>query len=598
MAGLPSGEAGLDDGTYVVQNTATQLAQRTQENVEAQQRAALEAQGNPLGPAMTFFFNTIMGGFQTLGNFLEMIIEAITGAAGGTVATLTSFMTGLVTDVGNALGWLADLVDDLWNNAAAVIGSIPQTLVSGLTSALNGVNNFVQEVVEAIIGAIRGIPFVGAGIADLVAALTGYREDVEQEQVIQQNLTISSTSAVQRQPSWVSSYPISAVSYPAILNSVWGVFADSVGAATAGTAHSHDIQSTDNNARAIASYWAVDPNGSRGAFVTVAEDTVFSKFGIVIYAESAPVPAGSLFFEVFREEPTGSLNRLTFSDISSYITTSAKLLVLSWSDFRIVARRGERYLLRVRNVSSPDVVPRLRGLRWSAGVPEIQWDTDNATDSNKTAYTGAESQTIIAASSVTPWVMLAAEETDTAEARTFADDFNRPELGVKWYHNQSDNGDLIISSNKLSYSGTTNGFQQAMYIHSLATDKFKMSAEVSGLSGTGGVHFLCASGRSNTNAAILTVAASGVSISTLIGTTVTPRATVSRSSNNGKYTFTYDPVTKVYTVLLNGQSIGLTWTDSANLLTKGVQFRYFQIQIQRVSGVNGGQVDNWVIQDN
>ncbi|ASM62626.1 minor tail protein [Mycobacterium phage Netyap] len=598
MAGLPSGEAGLDDPKYVIQNTVTALAQRTQENVEAEHRAAVEAGGNPLAPALQFFFNTIMGGFQTLGNFLEQIIQAITGAAGGTLATLTDFMTGVVADIANALGWLADLVDDLWNNAASVIGSIPQTLVTGLQAALNGINNTIQQVIEGIIGAIRGIPLVGAGIGDLVAILTGYREGVETDQIVQQNLTISSTSSVQRQPAWSSSYPISAVTYPAILHSDFTVYADTVGPATAGTAHSHEIRGSTDNAYAIAPFWACEQNGSLGGFVTVSEDTVFSKFGMVIFSDTAPVPAGTVYFEVYREQPGGSLDRLTQTDISANITNTSKLLVLQWTDFRIVARRGERYLLRIKNTSSPNVVPRLRGLAWGTGVPEIQWETTTAADTNKTSYTAAESAAIIATSGITPWLMLAAEESDIPEARTWADDFNRPELGYLWNHSKTDNGDLVITNNKLSYGGTTNGFQQALYIHPLATDKFKLTAEVSNLAGTGQVYFMCAGGRNNNVSAVLAVGASGVSIQTLIGTTVTVRAQVLRTNNAGKYTFTYDPASKTYNVLLNDQPIGLSWTDSGNLLDKGVQFRYFQIQIQRTNGVNGGQVDNWVIQDN
>lgn len=599
MAGLPSGEAGLDDGTHVVQNNASQLKNRTQENVEAEQRAQLLARGNPLDPAMQFFFGTVMGGFQTLGNFLEMIIQAITGVAHGTINTLSTFVTGLVNDIGNALGWLSDLVDDLWNDVARVIGSIPQTLVSGLTGALNGINNAIQQVIEGIITAIRGIPIVGGGIADLISALTGYREGVENQQVVQQNLTISSTSSVVRQQGWASDYPLSTVTYPAILNSNFGVFADSVGPATAGTDHSHNISSGRDNARAIAAWWSIVQNGSMGGFVTVAEDTVFSKFGLTIYAETAPVPDESVYFEVFREEPDGSLDMLAQSDISSFITRSNQELVLSWTTFRIVARRGERYLLRVRNVSSPSVVPRLRALEYDFGVPGIQWETYSAEVTNKEQYSAAEAYAIAGESYLTPWMMLAAEESDTTEVRTWADDFNRPRLGQKWHQLDSEatSGDLVISNNRLSYGGTVNGFQQAMYIHPLGTDKFKMTAEVSGLAGNGVVAFLCGSGRKNTNGVFLAIGTNDIGIETMVGQTITRRASVTRRNNNGKYTFMHDPASKVYTVLLNDEPIGLSWTDSANILKRGIQFRYFQIQIQRLNGVNAGQVDNWVIQD-
>lgn len=56
-----------------------------------------------------------------------------------------------------------------------ITGTISQSLVTGLTSSLNALNTFIQNVVDAIIGAIRGIPFVGGAIADLVADVTGLK---------------------------------------------------------------------------------------------------------------------------------------------------------------------------------------------------------------------------------------------------------------------------------------------------------------------------------------------------------------------------------------------------------------------------------------
>ena len=489
------------------------------------------------------------------------------------------------------------LLNDLLTNPGAVLGDLTQDMVNGLTGAINGLNTFIQDVVDGIITAIRGIPFVGGGIADLLSNLTGYREGVEVAQVVQQNFTRSSTSSIVRQPGWASLNPISAVSYPAILNSEWYVFADSVGPATAGTAHSHQIRGSTDDARAIGPWWSIPQNGSMGAFVTPTEDMVFSKFGFLAYSETAP-PAGSLTFEILRRQPNGNIDRLGHSDVSSYIDTVEDDVVLAWTDFRVVARRGEQYLMRIKNTSSPDCVPRLKGLRWDTGVPPIQWETDNATDTNKTSYTNAEAEAIIASSFVTPWFMLAAEESDIPEVRTWVDDFNRDELGYFWNQSLTDTGgNLVINNGRLSYGGTTNGFEQALYIRQLATDGFKLEANVVGVNNAAAITFICAGGRTSQYSVNLSINGTQAQISTLIGGVLTVRDTVSRTGNDGKWSMTYDEATKVYTALFNDQDVGLSWTDSGNFMPKGVQYRYFEIQIQRTSGANAGEVEEWLIQD-
>lgn len=68
---------------------------------------------------------------------------------------------------------LDDLLGGLLSDPASVIGTIPQSLVSGLTTALSNVNSYVQDLVNAILRAIRGIPVVGGSLADIVAEIGG-----------------------------------------------------------------------------------------------------------------------------------------------------------------------------------------------------------------------------------------------------------------------------------------------------------------------------------------------------------------------------------------------------------------------------------------
>lgn len=73
-------------------------------------------------------------------------------------------------------GGFDDLVGNLLNNPAAVIGSIPQSLVSGLQSALSGVNGYIQDLVNAILRAIRKVPVVGGTIADIISEVGGLND--------------------------------------------------------------------------------------------------------------------------------------------------------------------------------------------------------------------------------------------------------------------------------------------------------------------------------------------------------------------------------------------------------------------------------------
>lgn len=60
---------------------------------------------------------------------------------------------------------------------------IPQSWVNGLLDSLGGLGDFIQNVIDGIISAIRGIPFVGGNIANLITWVTGWKtatDDVEE----------------------------------------------------------------------------------------------------------------------------------------------------------------------------------------------------------------------------------------------------------------------------------------------------------------------------------------------------------------------------------------------------------------------------------
>lgn len=55
--------------------------------------------------------------------------------------------------------------------------TIPQTWIANLVPDILGVRQFINDVIDGIISAVRGIPFVGGNIAQLLMWLTGWKEE-------------------------------------------------------------------------------------------------------------------------------------------------------------------------------------------------------------------------------------------------------------------------------------------------------------------------------------------------------------------------------------------------------------------------------------
>ena len=572
----------------------------------------------PSGPALDW---TTLSGLITRqsGDAWDRVSVRLAVTAGATAGTVwfaspratkpDKLPQNLVDGLADALAAAGQTIRDAICNALGFGGTghtdadvihaltnIPQAAIAGLSTALSQLNAFIQQVVEGVIQAVSGIPFVGAGIADMIATLTGYKKDVATTQSQTKQFVVSSTSGVTRQPGWVSEYAISAATYPAILNSKFNVYADSIGPASAGTAHTHAIPGPTDDATAQSPWWEYGPNRSIGGFVTATEDCVFTAYQFAAYSSATPV-AGDYWFEVFRENPNGSLVRIVNSDVSSFIPTSDTMVSLVWTTYRLVAARGERYLTRLRNSSTSKTLS-VKGLAWAFGVPSIQWETSGATDTNETSYTNAQKNTIINSSTTTPWFVLAANASDIPEAYTWTDDFERNELGYYWSQSVTDTGgNLVIDQGQVAYGGTTNGFQQALYIRTTATDQFRLDVDVTAVSSSA-TSIFCGADREGQNGMILSLNSSTVQLTSIIGGTQTVRTSVSRNGNSGKWSVTYNKTTKQYQVYFNDVVVpGLTWTDSGSVVPQGALYRYGHIQIIRASGVNGGKVANWLLQD-
>lgn len=498
---------------------------------------------------------------------------------------ITTVITQFANNVLNPIGFFANLIS----------GKLPDIQAPPIVATFNTMFNQIGDVFNNVV--VTPINGVITNVVNWFADLLGFRKKTVINQTTNQQFTISATSSVVRQPGWVSESPLCAVTYPAILNSYMIVYADTVGPATAGTAHSHAIRGRTDNASAQNAWWTIGVNESRGGFVTATEDMVFSKFGVLATADTTPA-ANSIKFEIFRELLDGSLVLVTWSDASSWVTTAEQQIIRVWTDFRIIARKGERYLLRLTNVGPTDCGLSVKGMRWDTGVPNVQWYTSTSTDTNKTSYTAAEVDTIQSNSVVTPWFILAADESDIPESSLWTDNFSRDVLGYYWDQNFTGTaGKLVINNDCLSYGGSVNGFEQAIYIHPTSTDGWKLTVDLINVNNAAALSFWCGMDRAAQNGVIINVNSTALSIQTIINGSLSTRDTVSRTDNNGQLTLQFNAVTRLYKAQFNGGDIDLDWTDSGNVVPKGINNRYGLAQIQRVSGLNAGQVENWTLQD-
>lgn len=99
---------------------------------------------------------------------LSDIVEWITGVAGGDGNDLSDWAAEIDDAAADAIEGLQDLASGLLSNPGSLLGDLSIGKITGLTAQLTALNDFIQGVVDAIISVLRGIPFVGGGIADLV----------------------------------------------------------------------------------------------------------------------------------------------------------------------------------------------------------------------------------------------------------------------------------------------------------------------------------------------------------------------------------------------------------------------------------------------
>lgn len=106
---------------------------------------------------------------------------------------------------------------DIWFDDAdlrKVSNGLPQNWIFNLVPDLGGLRQFVQDVIDGIISAIRGIPFIGGNIANLIEWITGWQEDTDEAAAqaadayiglgVTQNIIIASTNGGELSPGTVT----------------------------------------------------------------------------------------------------------------------------------------------------------------------------------------------------------------------------------------------------------------------------------------------------------------------------------------------------------------------------------------------------------
>lgn len=529
---------------------------------------------------------------------VDFITDAVNNARNALeqIGTLIWKVGGdVIDDVGDAIRGtvltLSDLTDKLWNNAAAVIGAIPQNLVSGLNGALNlltsGVNaarTFVQQVIDAIMSGLRGIPIIGALIPDL-------KKSVQQQRVDQQNFTVSAIVSDYRTPSWVCRYQISDVTYPECFNNHLSGFGATDGA-SAGTAHTHTLGLTDDVKVAPAG-WSIAQHESRGSYINIANTTVHDTVGVMVWKEAGTL--NNVYLEIFKENTDLSLTRVFSKEFSGSITTTTAFYEAEL-DSRLIVQSGERYLLRVRNSSSTTTIVRIVGVTRVSSAASDGFKTVGAPTTELTTYTAGQAASARSAGTTLNWFMLAAKNMPSVD-RSFSDDANRLNMGGLWARQSSTAALLDIYEQQFGYTGTLNGDQSAIYIHSCTRDVNRVEANlyIDPLSTERcGVLLHCS--RDFGQVVYLGVDETSAKIYSGTAISLTERASISVGGTD-KWSLYYDEAADKYVALKGGAVIGLEWTSVGGAVLHGADYRFGGIRISSDAGTPAGTIDDWNLRD-
>lgn len=531
---------------------------------------------------------------------ISFLISLVDALFSGPIGFITDLISNIFSFTGFDLSGATDLFSDLFGGLQDIIDQIVGGIgnpVEAISGVIAGINGFIQDVVEGIIYAIRGIPFIGAGIADLIENLTGYRQEVETTQINQQNFQITTiTTEVSRKPAWVCRYPISDVTFPELLFMEMPVFGDT-GPASAGTAHTHD----DGTFTAEIGGQQIAQGEARGGYITISNSTVMDTVGVNAWLFSGTV--NNIFVDIFREASDSSLTRIFSSDITSLLSGFTDYVEVQTPG--IIVQAGERYMVRVRNASTTVGIVDVICIAQGAGSVDISQRTTDPLETEQTSYTTAQAIEHQNASKNLLWAMLAAKNLSQGD-QSFSDDANRATVGPLWlqYSNTGPN-QIEIVNNEFNFSGSTTGYQGMIYTRRCASDSNRAEADLHIITAGVGTRPRCGvtmhCNRELSQMVYLGVNDSGAKIYT-----GSPGAWSEKASHatggSGHWAIYYDIPSNTYFVEKDGTLTGLEWEDAGNIIDHTEDHRFGGIHIERAvvdffNTHDGGTVDNWTMSD-
>ncbi|MCV7255352.1 hypothetical protein H7J86_24620 [Mycobacterium hackensackense] len=501
----------------------------------------------------------------------------------------------VIEDVGDAIKGtaitLSKLSSDLLHNTAAVIGSIPQALVSGLNGALNvldlgikAAKSFVQQVIDAILSGLKGIPIIGGFIADMQKA-------VKQQKADQQAFTISAIVSDYRNPKSRCRYPIADVTYDEVLNNHMYVFG-TTDDASAGTAHTHTVGSS-NSAVAAPAGWSVNQHESRGSYLTITNTTVHDTFGAVVWKDAGTL--NNVYLELLRINSDGSLVRIAAQEFSSSITTATRFFEFTLPS-RLIVQAGETFVLRIRNSSTVATTVRVLGMERIDSAPDDGFKTVGSTLTSQTSYTAAQATTARANGNTLCWFMLAAKFMPDVD-KLFSDSFKYIAISGQWVRQSSTAALIDVYEEALGYTGTLDGDQSALYIRRCTRDVNKVEANLYvNPNSTVRVGLLLHCARDFSQVVYLGVNGTSAKIYSGPIDLLTERASLA-TGGTGKWSLYYDAAADKYVALLNGATVGLQWTSVGSAVAHGEDYRFGGARIECAAGEPAGTVDDWELRD-
>lgn len=531
----------------------------------------------------------------------------------------------LGANVSSGLVWFDDC------SMKRTTNQLPQSWILNLIPDIFGLQEFASGIIGAIRSVITGIPFVGGTLAELFDALTGWHADtlttaaqasdaflgvqaiepivttiepmvyntvedvvvVQAKAVTQQNYSISTDTDSPRQPRWACQYPISDVSFPELWLAKTDVFG-TTDAQSAGTAHTHTLSLTNDVYGSVAG-WPIANGNCRAVLLNITNTTAFDHMRIQAWVSSGT--ATDVTYDLFRVRDDNSSYQIASVQISSMLSTVSQMIDVDLGGTLLV-RAGEVYMLRVSNRSAATVI--VSALHGAQGPG---FATTGGGLNTNTSYTTAQMNSGIAATSLMNWGALF-RAASFYTPKTYTDDFNRPEFGALWIPWIAGATHLKINfangEGRAAYNGTVNGDESNIYMKPTESDQTIVAADTWGIAGTARVALVSNASREGTQLAMLGVGTTDAKLWTgAWGTLGASKATFASAAVDGVNWGVYvDPTGthKIFYIMKDNIDVA-SWTDTADTMKSGSDFRYGGKIISRAAGVNAGEIDNWTMKD-